>query len=265
MSFFRRLLGRDKPASAPHQALAMVMLGDAAPFSATAALDYLAAHWADLPGVAGRETTEAATVAQVPGGALGLVHIPMPIPAGDLAGPIALAWHWPEASAAVEAHRSHVIVHVGSTTLGAVDVRLLLTKVAASVLAVGQGVGVYVGDAMLVRSAADYRGDAEQASREDLPILSWIGFNPVQEDGALSAYTSGLTAFGLPELAVRRSARPAAELFGTLADVANYQLSSGRVLRDGDTFGASEFDRTRVRYGPSAFIPGMTVATLELP
>ena len=132
-------------------------------------------------------------------------------------------------------------------------------------LAVGDGVGVYVGDAMLVRSAEDYREDAESASREALPLLSWVGFNPVREDATLSVYTTGLTSFGLLELEVRRSARPAAELFGTLADVANYQLTSGQVLRDGDTFGASPFDRTKVRYGASAFIPDVTVAALELP
>jgi hypothetical protein len=64
---------------------------------------------------------------------------------------------------------------------------------------------------------------------------------------------------------VRGSAMTPPELFGTLADLANYQLSTGKVLRDGDTFGASESDRTHVRYGPSAFIPDTTVAALELP
>ena len=264
MSFLRRLLGRDETPAVASQAIVMVMLGDTAPFSGAAVLDYLTAHWSDLPSVAGLETKDAVTAASIPGGGLGFVHIPMPIPAGDLEGPVAVAWHWPEAATLVPAHRSHVIVHVGSTTLGALTVRLLLTKLAASVLAVTQGTGVYVGDAMLVRSAADYLEDATRASREELPILSWIGFNPVQEEGALSAYTTGLTAFGLQELEVRQSTRPAAELFGTLADLAHYQLSSGRVLRDGDTFGASESDRTQVRYVPSEFIQGTTVTRLEL-
>jgi hypothetical protein len=264
MNFLRRLLRRDEPRTVASQALAMVMLGDTGPFSASAALDHLTENGTDLPSVSDCASNEGATSASIPGGALGVVHIPTPIPGDDLAGPVALAWHWPAAAATVAAHQSHVIVHVGSTTMDAIDMRLLLTKLVASVLAVGQGTGVYVGDAMLVRSATDYRDDAERASRKDLPILSWVGFNPVQEEGAMSAYTTGLTAFGLPELEVRRNARPAPELFGMLADIAHYQLSSGRVLRDGDTFGASELDRTKVRYGPSEFITGVTVATLEL-
>jgi Domain of unknown function (DUF4261) len=265
MSVLRRLFRREKPQSVAHQALVMVLLADGESFSGTATLDYLAAHWTDLPSVAGRDAQDAVTVASIPGGMIGLLHVPMPVPARDLEGPVAVAWHWPEAAQLVPAHRAHVIVTAGSTTLDAVDVRILLTKLAASVLAVSEGVGVYVGDAMLVRSAADYLSDASEASRNNLPLLSWVGFNPVHEDGRLSAYTTGLTAFGLLELEVRGSAMTTPELFGTLADLASYQLSTGKVLRDGDTFGASESDRTRVRYGPSAFIPETTVAALELP
>jgi hypothetical protein len=263
MSFFRRLFGRDKARSAASQAIAMIMLDNGEAFRATNAFDHFAKHWPDLPSVGDRETRDAACVANIPGGTLGLVHIPMPIPAGDLVGPVAVAWHWPDAPKSVAAHSGHVIVHAASTTLDAIELRLLLTKLAASVLTVGHGSGAYIGDAMLVRSAQDYLGDAHQASRENLPLFSWIGFNPVNENGALSAYTTGLTAFGLPELEVRGSALPAAELFGSLADIVNYELSSGQTLKDGDTFGASESDRKRVRYRASAFIPGMTVAALE--
>jgi hypothetical protein len=265
MSLLRRLFRREKPRRPAGQALVMVLLNDAESFSGPAALDYLAAHWADLPSVVGREAQDAVTVASIPGGTVGLMHMPIPVPAGDLEGPVAVAWHWPEAADVVPAHRAHVIVHAGSTTLDALDLRILVTRLAASALAVSDGVGVYVGDAMLVRSAADYLSDAAQASRGNLPILSWVGFNPVHEDDRLSAYTTGLTAFGLLELEVRGSAMTPPELVGTLADLANYQLSTGKALRDGDTFGASETARTQVRYGPSAFISDTTVAALELP
>lgn len=265
MTLFRRLLRREKSRGNASQALVMALLGDEATLDGAAALDYLAAHWTDLPSVVGRDAQDAVTVASIPGGAIGLMHAPLPVPAGDLEGPVAVAWHWPEAAHTVPAHRAHVIIHAGSTVLDPLDLRLLLTKLTASVLSVGNGVGVYVGDAMLVRSARDYLSDAEQASRDNLPILSWIGFNPVREGTKLSGYTTGLRSFGLPELEVRGSTLSPAELFGTLAELANYQLSTGRVLRDGDTFGATETDRTRVQYRPSAFIPDTTVAALELP
>jgi Domain of unknown function (DUF4261) len=264
MNILRRLFRREKPQGATSHALAMVLLGDDAPFSGDAALDFLTTHWTDLPSVAGRETKDAVTVANIPGGVVGVVHVPMPVPSADLAGPVAVAWHWPEAAHTVAAHRAHVIVHAGSTTLSTIDLRLLLTKLAASVLSASNGVAVYVGDAMLVRSAADYQKDAANASRSELPILSWIGFNPVREGDQLSGHTTGLTAFGLRELEVRKRTMVPSEMFGMLADLANYQLVSGKVLRDGDTFGSSDADRTRIRYRSSAFIPEMAVAEVQL-
>jgi hypothetical protein len=242
----------------------MVML-EGREFSAATAHDYLVRNWSDLPSLAGWDTTDAATVANIPGGAIAVAHMPVPIPAGDLTGPIAVAWHWPEAGQAIARHQSHVIVHASSTELSSVDLKLFQTKLAAAIIATNGGIGVYVGDAMLVRSAADFGSDAANASVDNLPIISWIGFNPVRDDNSFSVYTTGLTAFGLNELEVRRSTRPVTELFGTLADLANYQLSSGKVLKDGDTFGATELDRTRVVYRQSEFIPDTTVAVVELP
>lgn len=265
MNFLRRLLRRDKPQGGAHHALVMVLLGTEAPLDGAAVLNHLVARWDDIPSLGDRETRDEAAMAAIAGGVLGLASVPMPVPSGDLEGPIALAWHWPEAATIVPAHRSHVIVHVGSSTLGAIEVRLLATKLAASVLAVSDGVGVYVGDSMLVRSASDYLNDAAHASRHNLPLLSWIGFNAVGEDGRLSAYTTGLTAFGFLELEVQGSTLSTPEVFGTVADIANYQLGTGKVLHDGDTFGATEAERIRVRYRPSAFIPDTTVAVVELP
>ena len=110
MSLFGRLFRREKPRPAAHQALAMVMLADTDRFSGSAALAHLASHWTDLPSIADAETAGEATTASIPGGAIALMHLPMPIPAVDLEGPVAVAWHWPGAEAAVAAHRSHVIV-----------------------------------------------------------------------------------------------------------------------------------------------------------
>ena len=216
-----------------------------------------------LQGV-GWEAKEGVATATLPGGALGLAVLPLPIPSGDLEGPVKLAWHWPDAAAAVASHTAHVIVHSGSTTLPPLEVRLALTKLVGVVLRHSDAVGVYVGDALLVRSAQDYAADASSASPEVLPLLSWIGFQLVREDTGYSVYTTGLTHFGLKELEVRSTTRPVPELLGMLADVAHYQIATGRIIGDGETVGASADDRTRVRYQSSAFIPDMTVAVLEL-
>lgn len=242
----------------------MVMLRPGAVFDAAAVVQQFAQAWPDAPPVTDIETKELASTAAIPGGTVGFVHIPMPIPEGDLQGPIALAWHWPDAAASVAAHTSHVIVFASSTTLDRLDLRLLHTRILAAILASADAVGVYVGGALLIRSADDFRNDTLAATREQPPIPSWIGLNAVREETSLSAYTTGLSDFGIPEVEIRRSALPASDLFGIMADVASYQLSSQRILNDGDTFGRTASDRTRVRYSPSEFLPDTTVAVLEL-
>jgi len=241
----------------------MVMLRNK-DFDPTRVLPYLTSTWSDLPSIANAEQADSVLTASISGGGIGLAHIAMPIPSGDLTGPVALAWHWAEAARLVPSHESHVIVHATSAALDMLDLRLFHTKLTAAVTAVADSIGVYVGDAMLVRAAADYQTDAADSSRENLPILSWIGFNPARDGATLSGYTTGLRAFGLLELEARTTTKAPAELMGTLADIAGYQLMTGAILRDGDTFGATEFDRTRVLHGPSNFIPDTTVARIEL-
>lgn len=261
------ILDRFRPTqrkSVAANALAMVLLPGERILDASAVFDYVRAHWTDLPSVTDVETKEGATSAAIPGGSVGLVQIPMPVPSGDLAGPSAVAWYWPTAAEEIARHQSHVIVFAGSTTLSAVDLRLLHSKLVAAVAATTDAIGVYVGDAMLVRGAADYVNEARAASREAVPMMLWVGFNLVVENGTVSAYTTGLTGFGLPELEVRRSARPAPDVLGTMADAASYQLRTGRLLRHGDTFGFSESERIPIRHTRSDFLPNTTVAVLGL-
>jgi Domain of unknown function (DUF4261) len=259
--FFHRK--RQLPPARP-SAMGMVMLAGLDQFRADAAVEYLRKHWEDLPSIIDVQTDGPTTGASIPGGAMGMVHIPAPIPQGHLEGPIKLAWHWPEAAALVPGHQSHVIVHVGSTKLSHVEIRLLLTKLMASILGTTEGVGVYSGDALLVWSAAEYLAQTQGASRDALPILLWIGLHPVHDPPGLSAYTTGLTSFGFLELEAHRSALAGPDLLGRMADLAQYQLASGKALEDGDTFGESEFDRTRIRHVRSEFIPEMDVALLEI-
>ena len=242
----------------------MPLLNEGPVLDGQAVLAHLVTAWTDVPHITDIEVKDAVTVAQIPGGALGLLHVATPVPSSDLEGPIKLAYHWPSAATDVGNHRQHVVVHVGSTVLDPVEVHLLLSKAVASILSTRGGIGVYIGNAMLVRSAADYASDIQSASRTALPILSWIGCNPVREGSMLSVYSTGLFQFGVRELEVRRSIKPAAELLGMMADLAHYQLATGNRLNDGDTFGETMVDRTRVRYEASEFIPDMEVAVVEL-
>jgi hypothetical protein len=265
VSLFRRLLRGVNPPRPKTIALEMPMLSDASAPDLGAALSDLRARSIGAPGLAEAQTGDGATVVEIPGGMVGLVHVPTPLPGREIEAAARVAWHWPAATSEIARHRSHLIASAMSTSLTALDLRVQLTRVVASILAATNAVGVYVGEAMLVRSAADYQADAAVATREAPPLMSWIGFNPVTGSGRTSAYTTGLTWFGLRELEVRRSSLVLHEVLAMLADLARYQLTTGRVLGNGDTFGSAADDRTRIRFRASEFNPDTEVAVLELP
>jgi hypothetical protein len=217
----------------------------------------------DFPRVAPHVEGMVAT-ADIAGCAVAASLMPIPVPSNDLAGPVAVAYHWPDAATVIAGHEQHAIIFARSDTVDAVDVHLLVSRLAAASLEVANGIGMYVGHAMLVRDAAGYISDISSASREEVPVTAWVGFNAVNDEGALAAYTTGLTAFGFRELEIRRTSLEPDTVMNTLMNVASYQLSTGRVLKHGETIGYSETQRNTVRYAPSAFIPEMEVAVIEL-
>jgi hypothetical protein len=191
-----------------------------------------------------------------------MTFVSAPVPSGDLEGPKALAWHWPSASAVVAEHVAHEICFASSSELDFIALRLLHSRVIAGIAAVGSATAVYVGSSLLVREGRAYVADIEEASRENLPLFSWLGFNPAQEESGRSAYTSGLREFGLLELEARNSAMQWPELFEFLANVAHYELSTNVQIGDGETVGGSESERIVVRHLRSRFIPDTTVACI---
>jgi hypothetical protein len=203
-------------------------------------------------------------IARIPGGTVKILSLPAPIPPQELEGPVALAWHWPTAREEVDAHQGHIIVHASSTDAHPVDVWRLHSRLVAAVLATTPSLGVYVGDAMMVRSRADWLDEALATEGDALPILLWVGINPVrEEDGRASAYTTGLSSFGIMELEVRGSARSFQEVIAGLGDAALYLLGTGARLGNGETFGFSETDRHPVRHLPSRFLPDTRVVVLD--
>jgi hypothetical protein len=259
----RRPRNASRAPAAP-SALAMVLLREPVAADGQAVLAHLRRQGALLPPITEVSEEQGVLVARIPGGTVKMLSLPAPIPPQELEGPVALAWHWPTAREEVAAHQGHVIVHASSTEVHPMDLWRLHTRLVAALVATTPALGVYVGDAMMVRSREDWLDDALATEGDGLPILLWVGINPVrEEDGRASAYTTGLSSFGIMEMEVRGSARSFEDVMGRLADAALYQVSTGARLGDGETFGFSSEDRHAVRHLPSRFLPDTRVAVLE--
>ena len=132
-----------------------------------------------LGDVASVEITAAGDVVRIIAGneRVAVVPRPTPIHAELLAGPVNDAWYWPQASAAVSGHGNHLIVaneeqdseeDLGSTALRRA---LLLTRVSAELLAVGEAKLVYWDSATQIHAPDVFRQAARACRRQVSPSL----------------------------------------------------------------------------------------------
>ncbi|MCB9689055.1 MAG: DUF4261 domain-containing protein [Alphaproteobacteria bacterium] len=193
-----------------------------------------------------------------------IAHIPAPVPWSDLEGPTGCAWHWPQAAEVVRAHASHLIVAVADADPDVKSAVQLTRLVAAAIEACPAATAVYWGAGTTVSPADRFLATARDMTPDELPLLSWIEFRVFGDDGATSLFTTGLAPLGLMEIEIRASKRDAEHLIERAYDFAHYQALRGRVLRHGDTIGASADERIAIRHAPSAWDRPGQVLTLDL-
>jgi hypothetical protein len=211
-------------------------------------------------------TGPTAVTLPIPGGSVGLAHMPMPIPWGDLDWPVRTAWHWPTAETELRTHSAHVVVFVGSDRLSAIELNLQLVRAVASVIAAcPDAVGVYYGNASVVIEAGRYLEEAREASQEILPIPLWLGLHLVTAEGGLTAYTTGMEVFDLLNLEAHDTDMTPPQLLGLLANVAHYEIAAGIQIDDGETVGGSADEQIEIRLRPSRFREGAVSCQLLLP
>lgn len=191
--------------------------------------------------------------------------IPAPVPWSNLEGPCATAWWWPEAEERCRAASAHALVFLRDDKLDVFERNLRVTKATAALLrAVPDSIGVYWGAGTLVQSREDFIKQAARASREYLPLYSWVDFRvATRNDGSRFYATTGLGALGLMEIETASRRHPP-EVIGLVFNVAHYLCDHGLVLKDGDTIGLTATDKTRVRHRASAWDRSGPVLWLEV-
>lgn len=210
-------------------------------------------------------TPPAAATLPIPGGVLGFMFTPAPVPWEDLEWPVKAAWHWPAAEAELRAHQAHVVVFAESDALSAVELNLQVVGGVASVIATRpDAAAVFNPHASIVIEPARYAAEARNASREALPILLWLGLHLVRDSVGLSAYSTGMDVFGLLNLEVHDTQWSPPDLLNLLASVAHNEVSSGVQLSAGQRIGLSERQRVEIQHQPSRFGDGAVSCHLVL-
>jgi hypothetical protein len=234
--------------------IAMVPLGPNARLSASEIEADLSLKWPALPSAEPGNAADGQFALRIGSQDIIVAEMPVPIPWTDLEELCAASWLWPDATGALKQHETHLIVTALSDA-GPVERATLLTQVIASILATcPEAMGVYWGDATLVVPSALFQEMAVEVLPSGLPLYLWVDFRVGKSaEGQLAGFTTGLSALGHMEFETLDSPESLGELRERFFGLADYVLTNGRVIQDGDTIGADAKERIRVVYSDSAF------------
>jgi hypothetical protein len=191
-----------------------------------------------------------------------LAVVPMPIPGGELEGPAATSWLWPDALGEIQRVGAHVVTWVSGVGAQA-EAHRHLTRLIGALLRATDALGVYWGAANQVIRADVFDAIAHESERDSLPVMLWIDFRAFVDGGRASLFTVGLRAFELMEIEVGPSEKEVGDLRELAMSVATYLIENGPVIGDGDTVGGTSDKRIVVRHAPSMVDRSDTVYRLE--
>jgi hypothetical protein len=189
--------------------------------------------------------------------------MPAPIPWSDLEGPCATAWWWPEATDRMRKHTSHVIVALMGETGELLERHIRLTHLVAAVAANTDAAGIYWGSGTVVHDPQAFQVQSANLAPDNLEPQLWVDMRLEQnDDNSYRYFTTGMQAFGCPELEIRKSQRRPDEILDFGYAIVNYILTSGVTIKDGETIGRSADEKIKARHKPSMWDKNRTILDL---
>jgi hypothetical protein len=197
------------------------------------------------------------------GGTVMIGLIDAPLPKGQIDDLCQGAWYWKRACEETARHKAHVYVSILDTNLDQLDAYLLQTDVVATLMD-QNAIASYWGASLQSREA--FLKQSAQASRAGPPVWLWTNFRISTDlEKGFSLSTQGMEKFDLREIEAKDVNRNGLEVFSLLMNMAQYLVSSGPVIKDGETIGASPALNIRVHQGPSYWREGVTVYRVMYP
>lgn len=179
-----------------------------------------------------------------------------PVPPGTMDRAVAATIAWNEAAAAVAAHGAHLIVGCVQQPKNhehALHFAMLTTFVTAAALDMSEGLGAYWASGEMMLSPDGMRRAVRAMLSKTLPVEDWVNLMWFRGETAGQSQTVGAATIGMrPFFGLEIEFLPApqqpVELAQRIFGLIRYLLMHGMVIRDGETFGDSETDITRVRF-----------------
>jgi hypothetical protein len=243
--------------------LVMALLAPGRSVRAESVVENFNRRWPKMPIAVDRSgdwTAEGATFRLLFDGGFCMVgHMDVPFPERDRRSACAVSWMWPEAEERTRGHGSHIVCF-GNAAGGALEQRLMFTRILAAICAAGGVVAVYWGDANLMHEPTRFVAIAEEGDLHMMAAMLWVSARVSKNwFGRFTATTHGLHKLGHKDFEILKARRTPGELLELLGDLTLYVLHNGPVLKHGQTFGRSAEERHRIEHRRSRFGNGEVI------
>ena len=207
-------------------------------------------------------------LARCNGVTVSLLLIDEPIPAGALAEAYAESdFVWSGGKDIFQKHKSHIIVvpldepKDRAETLRAVYATTCIT---GAICTLTDAIGVYWENAETISNSKAAIVAAMELPKGQLPLLQWVRPSVrYSTDGKqVGIFTQGLRMFSGREIEFPPSDLPAAIVGQRVLTLAEYLISRGPIVNDGDTVGTDKDERIRVKFADRGLRPGIPVMIL---
>lgn len=140
--------------------------------------------------------------------------------------------HWAKALEQLRPHTAHIAIAANLSPSSSVSLACDLTKLASSVMALSDAIGVCWLNGPVLNSKHDFIAVSEQVFGAGmLPVLLWVAGHWDPESGLI--YSTGMDQFGRLDIFLAQQSKP--NNIEYIFDLAHYMLTSGNELHDGET------------------------------
>ena len=152
---------------------------------------------------------------------------------------------WDDALDAVLHHTSHVAISIVEGPGKPLEEGILLAKLLSVATEQTGAAAIYTNDVLY--EADEYYKETERLRDDVLPMtnLVWVDID-FEEDGTISLYTNGMEEFGQLNVEFLHCPWDPERAWNYILSVANYVLTSGKELTDGDAIGRTEEEQLTV-------------------
>lgn len=194
-----------------------------------------------------------------------IARMPVEIPKNDFKSAADYSLLYKDPKKIVNKQKAHIIISVQSKKGNMIENNLKLIKLVRAVIKSTSSLGVYWGSAAQIIQDDIFLAFTDKIDSNNLPIPIWINIcRYIDKNNKINVHSIGLKDLGYPEYEIINLKMKWEDAYYYLLDFANYMITSGDLIKDGDTIGRNENEKLKVRFIKSEITEDKKVMRIDM-